>query len=234
MSLLSWLFVPKCTVCRKRLDVTREFPLCNDCLLRWEREKNAKCPQCGQHPQNCWCGIKNDKKGHIYSETHLSYYASHTDSATKTMILAMKKRMTYPLAEMFSNELAKAVPEYILKDADVIINVPRSIYSVRNYGFDQAFILAKGVSERLGKPLLQVLEHKGKTIQKTLKTQKEREENARKSYHLPPENKESVKGKSVILLDDLVTSGATVTRCAALLKRAGARRVYVLCIAKAY
>ena len=233
MRLLSWIYVPKCTVCRKRLDVTRDITLCDECLLKWEREKDGKCPTCGQSSRDCWCGIPSDSHKRIYAERHLSYYASHSESVTKSMILAMKKRMTLPLAQMFSQELAELVSESILNDADLIVNVPRSHNSVRKYGFDQTLILAQGISKILNKPLVQILLHKGKTMQKSLRYE-ERMQNARKSYELPQENKDLIKGKSVILLDDVVTTGATVTRCASLLKRAGAKRIYVLCIAKAY
>ena len=43
--LLSWLFVPKCAVCKKRLSANREILLCDECLLRWEREKQSDCPR---------------------------------------------------------------------------------------------------------------------------------------------------------------------------------------------
>lgn len=234
MSFLSWLYVPKCTVCRKRLDHTRKIPLCNECLILWEREKTGKCPTCGQTPEKCWCGIRSDTKDLIYSERHLSYYTSHSESATKSMILAMKKRMTYPLADMLSQELSDAAIGTALEEADIIVNVPRSRHSVRYYGFDQTLILAESVSKMLGKPLVQALVHKGKTMQKSIKDYDARFENARKSYDLPKENKVQIKGKSVILLDDVVTTGATVTRCAHLLKRAGATRIHVLCLAKSY
>lgn len=233
MSFLSWLYVPKCTVCRKRLDADRTLPLCDECLLLWEKEKQSDCPICGQSAGKCWCGIPLDTKGAIYAERHLSYYTSHSESVTKVMILGMKKKMLYPLAKMLSTELAEAIADDINTENCVIVNVPRSRRNVRYYGFDQTLVLSEGVSKILNIPLVQVLVHEGKTIQKTL-DYKARILNANRSYNLPKENKYLVKGKNVILLDDVVTTGATVSRCASLIKRAGAARIYVVCIAKAY
>ncbi len=233
MSILSWLYVPKCAVCKKRLDVNRAVMLCDECLLLWEREKESDCPICGQKVGKCWCGIKLDTKGAIYSERHLSYYSTGSESATKTMILGMKKKMNSNLAQMLSQELADVIARDIdIKDC-IIVHIPRAKHSVNYYGFDQSLIIASGVADILELPLRQVLVHVGKTVQKKLNL-KERQLNAQKSYLLPKENREAVKGKNVILIDDVVTTGATVSRCASLLKRAGAGRIYVACIAKAY
>lgn len=233
MGLLSWLYVPKCTVCKKRLDVNRDIMLCDECLLKWEREKLSDCPICGQSAGECWCGIKLDTKGAIYSERHLSYYSTGSSSATKTMILSMKKKMNYALAQMLARELADVISRDIDIDDCVIVHIPRSKHSVKYYGFDQSRIIASGISDILDIPRLEPLLHVGKTVQKKLNL-KERQLNAQKSYQLPKENREALKGKNVILIDDVVTTGATVSRCAALLKRAGANRIYVACIAKAY
>lgn len=231
--LMSWLFVPKCAVCKKRLDVNRGILLCDECLLRWEREKQGNCPICGQKCGECWCGIKLDTKGAIYAERHLSFYSSSVESATKRIILGMKRKLDKRIADMISAELA----EVIIQDIDitdaVIVHVPRSAYSIRYYGFDQSLILAEGISRIIDIPHLSPIVHKGKAIQKKLSLS-ERKINVRKSYFLDKDRSADIKGKTVILLDDVVTTGATAARCASLLKRAGAKRIYMLSIAKVY
>lgn len=234
MSLLSWLFVPKCAVCGERLDHDKTVPLCNKCLLDWEREKLADCPNCGQKVENCWCGIPQDKRHYIYAERHLSYYSSHRDSVTKRIVFSIKRKKNLPVFDMLADELAEAVRfDFPVNGDFILVNVPRSRASVTEYGFDQSLILCKKISLRLGIPVNEVLVHKGEGIQKSLDT-KLRVENARKSYFIDPQKKEIVKGKKVILVDDIVTTGATVSRCAMLVKRAGAERVYVLSIAKTF
>jgi len=231
--LLSWIFVPKCAVCKKRLAPDCNVLLCNECLLRWEREKDGDCPICGQKNDRCWCGIKLDSKGAIYAERHLSYYSSSVESATKRIILGMKRKLDKRIADMISRELAEIVTGDIGTENTVIVHVPRSVASIRYYGFDQSLILAEGIAKLLDIPHLSPIIHKGKAVQKKLSLT-ERQINARKSYFLDKERSLGIKGSTVILVDDVVTTGATAARCASLLKRAGAKRIYMLSIAKVY
>lgn len=231
--ILSWLYVPKCVVCKTRLDADRETLLCDECLLRWEREKESLCPICGQKSGMCWCGIKLDTKGAIYAERHLSFYSSSVDSATKRIIISIKRKLDKRVADMLSRELSEIIERDIDTENAVIVHVPRSVPSVRYYGFDQSLILAEGISELLDIQHFSPIIHKGKAVQKKL-SYSQRQINARKSYFLDKEKSDLVKGKTVILIDDVVTSGATAARCASLLKRAGANRIYMLSIAKVY
>ncbi|MBQ3100902.1 MAG: ComF family protein [Clostridia bacterium] len=231
--ILSWLYVPKCTVCKKRLDADRTVLLCDECLLRWEREKGSNCPICGQKSDKCWCGIKLDTKGAIYAELHLSFYSSSVESVTKCIILSIKYKLDKRVADMLSYELAEIIERNIGIENTVIVHVPRSVKSIRYYGFDQSLILADEISQILSIPHCTAIIHKGKTVQKKLSLA-ERQINARKSYFLDKDSSEELKGKDVILFDDVVTTGATAARCASLIKRAGAKRVFMLSIAKVY
>ena len=232
-NILSWLYVPKCTVCKKRLDTERDILLCDECLLRWEREKESHCPICGQKSNGCWCGIKLDTKGAIYAERHLSFYSSTVESATKHIIHSIKRKLDRKVADMLSCELAEIIERDIGTENTVIVHVPRCVKSIRYYGFDQSLILADGISQILAIPHCPAIIHKGKAVQKRLSLS-ERQINARKSYFLDKERSAELKGKVVILFDDVVTTGATAARCASLIKRAGAKRIFMLSIAKVY
>ena len=234
MSVLTWIFVPKCAVCGKRLPHDIKRPLCNECLLRWEREKEADCPICGQKIESCWCGIKLDVKHNIYTERHLSNYSTRVDSATKRIVLGIKKKRNVLTFDMLSHELAEAINADALADDNTVITfVPRSSASILEYGFDQARELASGVSRIIGIPLVSVLVHSGETAQKSLDFN-QRIKNAARTYSFSPDKKDLVKHKNVIIIDDIVTSGATAARCAQVIKRAGADRIVFVSIAKDY
>jgi len=234
LKILSLLFVPKCSACRCRISADSDSALCEMCREKWEKEKMSVCPDCGQKTEECWCGVKSDVKHYIYSERHLSNYTSKRESATKRIILNLKKKENRPAINMVADELAHAVRVFNSDPENtVVVSVPRSVRSIKEFGFDQAYLIADRMSEDLGYPHVVALVHKGCTMQKTL-DMRSRAENAKKSYFASDDAKEKIKGKTVILVDDIITTGATAVRCAQQLKRSGASKIHLATIAKVY
>ena len=232
--LLSVLFVPKCVSCGVRVPPERTLPLCDKCCSIWETEKKTPCPVCGHDNQECRCGLIYDTRHCIDADVHLSSYTSRKDSVTKDMILCLKRKAYPPLFSMIADDLRMSfISRQGMRSEYTVVNVPRSSFAVREHGFDQAALLSDAFSAVAGFDRAEPLRHTGNTVQKKL-DHKERIENARKSYGLSPEAKSMVKGKNVILIDDIVTTGATASRCAYLLKRAGASHVVLMYIARAY
>jgi competence protein ComFC len=109
----------------------------------------------------------------------------------------------------------------------VIGFLPRSREKVRRYGFDQARELAKALAERTELPFSCVLRRVRDGVpQKTLGVRK-RQENLRGAFEL----REDVRGKRVILVDDLVTTGAGMAEAARVLRRGGAVDVLAVSVA---
>jgi len=113
----------------------------------------------------------------------------------------------------------------------VITYVPRSRRAYLEHGTDQSKELARCLGEDLGMPTRALIKRdpKSNQAQKTL-TPIEREKNARESF-LPMGDECFCEGKSVFLVDDVVTTGASMARCVRLLRKMGARRVWCICIA---
>ena len=118
-----------------------------------------------------------------------------------------------------------------VSDNTVITYVPRSDKLERWNGFDQSKLIAKGISKRTGIPLVKFFSHVGSVQQKRL-DYSDRRVNAVKSYKLMEENKKYVRGREIILYDDIITTGSTITHCAHLLKSAGAAKVCALALTK--
>lgn len=115
-------------------------------------------------------------------------------------------------------------------DADALVPVPSGRRSIRNRGFSTAALLAKRISVRLEIPIVNAVKaYSDKEEQKTLSV-KARYENAKKSFYL--NSRYDVRGKRVMLIDDVSTTGSTLAAIAGLLRKAGAADVSAAVFAK--
>ncbi len=112
---------------------------------------------------------------------------------------------------------------------DGVTYVPLSRGGRKKRGYDQSRLLAKAVAKSLGLPLLDVLEKARETKIQHQLGREERAQNVRGAYRATG----SVAGRTLLLIDDIVTTGATLTECAGALYRAGAKAVGCLCAADA-
>jgi len=228
--LLGIFYPPVCLGCEELLDYWDESAFCEECKKKWEEHKEEFCRKCGQPIKECWCGVPDNIGEIVDAEVHLVQY-DKTESIIKNLLFIIKRKnrdsyFNFLCYEMYNELLPR------LKDDDyVVTSVPRNPKTVRYYGHDQALCLAKGFSALSGFEYIDCLFNAGGERQKTL-TRKQREVNAAQSYKIKAGYTSILKGKRVILIDDVTTTGATVVRCAKLLKSKGAEKVYVMSIAK--
>ena len=121
----------------------------------------------------------------------------------------------------------------LLADADALIPVPlhwRRLWARR---FNQSALLAKAVAQESGVKVTDtVLKRVKATAQQVGLSQAERAQNVQGAFRVPTECKAEVAGRRLILIDDVLTSGATADACARALLRAGARNVDLLVFAR--
>jgi ComF family protein len=113
--------------------------------------------------------------------------------------------------------------------ADLLVPVPLHVRRLQDRGFNQALLLAQAFPHKpLGREALIRVRH---TVPQSGLNPRERRENVNKAFavHHP----EDIKGKRIVLVDDVYTTGATVRECARVLRQAGAREVTVLTVARA-
>ncbi len=149
------------------------------------------------------------------------------------LIYSLKKDNREDVISFLTDELVYALNNSIdfSKGEYIITNVPRRRRSVVEYGFDHAEVLAKAVSKKLNIEYRQFLRSKSKKAQKSVQGQR-RIQNAQFDYKRKREI--DIKGKTVIIVDDIVTTGASMSRCASLIRGLGTNKMIGASIAIAY
>ncbi len=116
--------------------------------------------------------------------------------------------------------------------AELIVPVPLHPKRLRWRGFNQSLLLARQVSRAYGTPVDPfVVVRRRETPPQTQLTEEERRRNMRGAFAV--NSGTPIKNKTILLVDDVYTSGATVNECSRVLRRAGAKAVYVLTLARA-
>lgn len=226
--------IPKrCFACGELLDSERRgYALCSECQNEWNEQKHTPCSVCGRQVMMCRC-MSNDMRSGL-----ISYSASCIEfdsEISKKLIYSFKRKRSYRLADFFAMQIAESI---FLKNGihfeNCIIVYPRRSYEGRaRFGFDHARLLAVRVGKITGIKVCHIFGNKGMSAQKELDL-RSRLVNAFASFYIKNKEEcvESVKGKDVILIDDVVTTGCTALCLASLLHNAGANSTSLFTIGK--
>jgi ComF family protein len=180
------------------------------------------CPQCAlPSPSGSVCGNCLNRPPHYDRTLALWRYEFPCD----TLVQALKYRARLALAGFFARSLASRP----LPEVDLIVPMPLHPRRLAERGFNQALEIARGVARHLGKPIEPrgVLRVKH-TLPQTQLPYEERAKNVRGAFLCQLD----LSGASVAVLDDVMTTGATLNELARALKRAGAARVENFVIAR--
>lgn len=232
--LLEFFIPPKCPVCGKLLDISDgdDGVLCEDCFEKWNEEREKTCKKCLKIAAFCNCTAKLNKTGLI------SYYSScimYESEFSKKFIVALKYKSQKKLIEFTARQLMNNI--YVMYDVDfsncVIAYPPRSRSSLKKYGFDHAKMIAEALGEKTKIPVFHGISNKGSKEQKYL-SYEGRAKNAFESFYIKnkTEANEFLKGKTVILIDDVTTTGATAVCISAFLHNCGVESVKFFTAAK--
>lgn len=155
------------------------------------------------------------------------------DDASRPLVLAFKHADRLDAAGAFAAWMLRAGGD-LLRDADVLAPVPlhrRRLFSRR---FNQSAALASALGKLAGRPTaVDALIRRRATASQGRMGRGERGRNVRGAFAVPASRAGAVQGKRVLLIDDVMTTGATVSECAAALLNAGAAAVDVLTLARA-
>lgn len=150
----------------------------------------------------------------------------------RDLIHSFKYRDRQDGLSLFSRWLVQAGAE-LLADADLLVPVPLYRSRLWSRRFNQSALLARGLARRTGVPAdCFVLRRTRRTVSQVGLSAAQRKRNVAGAFKIAAGRAHAVRGASIVLVDDVITTGATIEACARVLKRAGAKRVDVLALAR--
>lgn len=221
----SLFFVRRCFSCAEVL--ANDDLFCDKCRLEWDKLTRVPCKTCGKKQRECAC-LPAKLRENVTRGIHLVLFE---DELARRVVYATKRRMTNTLCRFLARSLARVIREEIDDLSDFAITyAPRKPKSVREYGFDQAELLADAIAEELSLPMVDLFCHARKSkLQKDLGASA-RAENAKKSYFLRGDAHAPT--KKLMIVDDVITTGSTMGSLAALAKTLDFEEIVVVTIAK--
>ena len=231
--LLRYVYTRKCPCCSELIDYDHaRDAFCPECRPRWDKAKVESCSVCGRAVCECICMTRALKKSGALCHHKVVKYSVKSQVVHGTLMF-IKKNKNPRVSAFLSSEIASVLRadediSELLSDNVVVTYVPRSRSAVIKYGHDQSELLALCLAEDLGAISLPLLcrSRKRGVAQKKLDA-KAREKNSKNMYELVEKHRPFIEGKTVILVDDIVTTGSSMSACVARLIKAGAR--FVIC-----
>lgn len=244
VSLFSVLFPSDCRICGTPLVRISRLPVCQDCLDAMRPIAGGVCAICGERifsPYAGTAGIGEPRCGvcrrieppFVRAVAYGSY-----ESGLRELIHLLKFGGMRPAASVLGRMLAEAIatltPE-LSEESVAMIPVPLHRAKLRLRGFNQADLIARAAMKVLAAPArlhlrMGVLERTRETVSQIGLTSHQRRINLRGAFRVA--QPEAVKGREALVIDDVYTTGATVSECARVLRRAGATKVWVATVAR--
>lgn len=228
-----YLFPPLCIIC----DATRpraEAWLCAACIkkLTDNHEKRKPCPCCGQNSRRAHCSCPEGSNWSVDIESVFSLF--DFDATVKDLLHQTKYRGKKSLAVWTGSYFADRIGEHVLSGIDAIVPVPLHKKREKKRGYNQSFMFAKGIASIKNTiPVLPGLVKRVKnTVTQTALNRDKRADNMEGAFIVTPDGTDFIKGKRLLLIDDVVTTGVTTKEVAKALRAGGCVGIKVLSIAR--
>ena len=236
-AIVSVLFPAGCRICKALLTSASRVPICAECLASFARVPGILCEICGRplpglarnEGEPLLCPACQER---TYAFEKARSFALYEGPVVRAILL-LKFEQIEPLGAWFAERLAELVTaEGETLAADVVVPVPLHRDRQRERGYNQAALLAKPLAKKLRLPHKAVLLTRTRARpDKQVLSLEERWESVRGAFATRPGSQ--VDNLRVLLVDDVLTTGATLDACARVLRDAGAKSVVALTVARA-
>ena len=238
-SLFSILFPSDCRICSAPLTAISNLPVCEPCLSQIVPLDGLLCRVCGEKlfsghtdsGEGALCGICRRAQPHFRRAVAYGAY----EGALRDVVHLFKYHGVRPAGKLLGKLLHQAAGAMALPDAVMVVPVPLWPGKRHDRGFNQAEAIARAFISFQSSSSIQldtsVLARTRETASQTGLTRHQRRANVRGAFAVV--KPERVKGRSILVVDDVMTTGTTAGECARVLRRAGAKEVFVATVARA-
>jgi ComF family protein len=238
-SLFAVLFPSDCRICRSPLTTIATLPVCKPCLEQIVPMEGLLCRLCGeklfssfaQSDSGPLCGMCR----HVAPPFRRAVAYGAYDGALRELVHLFKYQSIKPAEKLLGSLLKQAVEQMEMPERLVMVPVPLWPGKRNTRGFNQAEAIARAFLSSSASSNIQldtsILVRTRETVSQTGLTRHQRRANVRGA--LAVARPERVKDLSILIVDDVMTTGTTAGECARVLRRAGAKEVFVATVARA-
>ena len=232
-ALLELLLPPVCVACERLKDAGDAGPVCGRCWARVRYLPRPWCPRCG-HPsadgRRCrWC---DQLPAWVRAARSVCWYPG---GSARSVVHALKYGGWRDVAAALGERMARLDwPADVIAERSAVVAVPLAAARERERGFNQSGLIARALAARWGVPdWSDVLRRVRRTATQTRLTPEARRRNVSGAFRAAPGAASRLRGAHVVLVDDVMTTGATAVACATELFETGARIVSVVTFGRA-
>ncbi|MCH5198441.1 MAG: ComF family protein [Oscillospiraceae bacterium] len=219
--LLSIIYPHRCFICDEVLPFPEE--ICEKCkkqIIDFSKIRGAVCDICGLKLSYCNCAASR-----YYSKAVFPFLY---ENDVRRSLHRLKFRGRLDKVKPFAGAMYNALLERNISDTDILTFIPMSKISKYNRGYNQAELLCKELSRLSGISYLPLLCKFGKNAKQHSLKMTRRHGNVLGMYEPDKRYIEEIKGKNILIVDDILTTGATLSEAAKTLLIFGAEKVYVI------
>lgn len=207
-------------------EVFDEQAFCDDCLKTLPYNDKAICDHCGRK-LNVFSHYCSTCKGKLTSLDKCRSCFNYAPPISKLIKNAKYGNARY-LIEYFAEQMSGVYFQNYF-NADCLTFVPMTEKAERKRGYNQSRLLAEKLSAIINLPVIDCLQKKKETKRQATLNKEQRQKNLLDSFKV--KSKKEIANKSIVIIDDVTTTGATAQVIAETLKKAGALRVYLITVA---
>ena len=205
--------------------------VCPGCGNRLTVDEDTVCPKCIDKiklasPERLCREFERKFLGKNIISGFTSLYVFEEGKEFQNIVHALKYNGRFSIGTFLGEQLGKTLLNMAFDwKINIIIPIPLHQLKKAERGYNQSFYIAKGIGKILNTPVKQNLVKRKKFTQtQTTMNLKEREENMRDAFII--KNSNELLDKNILLIDDVITTGATISECGRILLNAGANRIY--------
>ncbi len=218
----------KCICCYKEIPDDIKFMLCKTCAKDLEPIDGNLCKKCGDklNAGGTCINACDSRKYSFKTNVSIYYYTNSAGVVVKNLKYGMRRYLAKYIADIMAER------KDVFENIDAILYVPMSKKRARERGFNQAKEVAVCLGEKFNKPVLDLLVKIKDTTHQAGGTQKDRLKNLKDSFGINETYADFVRDKNVLIIDDVFTTGSTLSECSKVVKKLKPKAVSTFTFAK--